>query len=91
MPAWDKEYLCMENKNPYQKLTLEVLRSMPAFLTGEALKLGKVFTFSNSREGFEYFISWIQHIQDKYKKSITIIVIEPTGITCCTLVLILRR
>lgn len=41
MPAWDKEYLCMENKNPYQKLTLEVLRSMPAFLTGEALNLGR--------------------------------------------------
>ena len=33
------------------------------------IELGKVFTFSNSREGFETFKAWMQHLQDKYRKS----------------------
>ena len=43
------------------------------------IELGKVFKFSNSREGFENFKSWMQHIQDKNKKSDVIVGIEPTG------------
>ena len=33
------------------------------------IELGKVFTFSNSREGFEAFKAWMQHLQDKDRKS----------------------
>ena len=33
------------------------------------IELGKVFTFSNSREGFKAFKGWMQHLQDKYKKT----------------------
>lgn len=43
------------------------------------IELGKVFTFSNSREGFESFKAWMQHLQDKYRKSDVIVGIEPTG------------
>jgi transposase len=43
------------------------------------IELGKVFAFSNSREGFESFKAWMQHLQDKYKKSDAIVGIEPTG------------
>lgn len=43
------------------------------------IELGKVFKFSNSREGFENFKDWMQWLQDKYKKSETIVGIEPTG------------
>ena len=43
------------------------------------IELGKVFPFSNSREGFESFKSWMQRLQDKYKKSDVIVGIEPTG------------
>ena len=43
------------------------------------IELGKVFPFSNSREGFENFKGWMQWLQDKYKKSETIVGIEPTG------------
>ena len=43
------------------------------------IELGKVFTFSNSREGFESFKAWMQHLQDKYRKSDMIVGIEPTG------------
>ena len=43
------------------------------------IELGKVFTFSNSREGFESFKAWMQRLQDKYKKSDAIVGIEPTG------------
>ena len=43
------------------------------------IELGKVFTFSNSREGFEAFKAWMQHLQDKYRKSDVIVGIEPTG------------
>lgn len=43
------------------------------------IELGKVFTFSNSREGFENFKNWTQHLQDKNKKSEAIVGIEPTG------------
>ena len=32
------------------------------------IELGKVFKFSNSREGFENFKDWMQRLQDKYKK-----------------------
>ena len=40
------------------------------------IELGKVFTFSNSREGFETFKAWMQHLQDKYRKSDVIVGIE---------------
>ena len=43
------------------------------------IELGKVFKFSNSREGFENFKSWMQWLQDKNKKSEAIVGIEPTG------------
>lgn len=43
------------------------------------IELGKVFKFSNSREGFENFKNWMQWIQDKNKKSDAIVGIEPTG------------
>lgn len=43
------------------------------------IELGKVFKFSNSREGFENFKSWMQRLQDKNKKSDAIVGIEPTG------------
>ena len=43
------------------------------------IELGKVFKFSNSREGFDQFKSWMQWIQDKNKKSDVIVGIEPTG------------
>jgi transposase len=43
------------------------------------IELGKVFKFSNSREGFENFKGWMQWLQDKYKKSDVIVGIEPTG------------
>lgn len=43
------------------------------------IELGKVFPFSNSREGFESFKAWMQHLQDKYRKSDVIVGIEPTG------------
>lgn len=43
------------------------------------IELGKVFKFSNSREGFENFKAWMQWLQDKYKKSDVIVGIEPTG------------
>ena len=43
------------------------------------IELAKVFTFSNSREGFENFKDWMQRLQDKYKKSDVIVGIEPTG------------
>ena len=43
------------------------------------IELGKVFPFSNSREGFESFKAWMQRLQDKYKKSDVIVGIEPTG------------
>ncbi len=33
------------------------------------IELGKVFKFSNSREGFENFKDWRRWLQDKYKKS----------------------
>ena len=42
------------------------------------IELGKVFPFSNSREGFESFKAWMQHLQDKYKKLDAIVSIEPT-------------
>ena len=41
------------------------------------IELGKVLKFSNSREGFENFKSWMQHLQDR--KSEIIVGIEPTG------------
>ena len=43
------------------------------------IELGKVFTFSNSREGFESFKNWMQHLQDRNKKADVIVGIEPTG------------
>lgn len=43
------------------------------------IELGKIFKFSNSREGFESFKDWMQRLQDKYKKSDVIVGIEPTG------------
>jgi transposase len=43
------------------------------------IELGKVFKFSNSREGFDSFKRWMQWLQDKYKKSDVIVGIEPTG------------
>lgn len=43
------------------------------------IELGKVFKFSNSREGFDSFKSWMQRLQDKNKKSDVIVGIEPTG------------
>ena len=43
------------------------------------IELGKVFTFSNSREGFENFKDWMQRLQVKYKKTDAIVGIEPTG------------
>ena len=43
------------------------------------IELGKVFKFSNSREGFDSFKNWMQWLQDKNKKSDVIVGIEPTG------------
>ena len=43
------------------------------------IELAKIFSFSNSREGFENFKSWMRHLQDKHKKSDVIVGIEPTG------------
>ncbi|MBR5943798.1 MAG: IS110 family transposase, partial [Lachnospiraceae bacterium] len=43
------------------------------------IELGKVFKFSNSREGFENFKDWMRWIQDKKEKSDVIVGIEPTG------------
>ena len=43
------------------------------------IELGKVFEFSNSREGFESFHNWMQWLRDKNKKSDVIVGIEPTG------------
>lgn len=43
------------------------------------IELGKVFKFSNSREGFENFKDWMQRLQDRYKKSDVVVGIEPTG------------
>ena len=43
------------------------------------IELGKVFKFSNSREGFENFKDWMQWLREKYKKSDVIVGIEPTG------------
>jgi transposase len=43
------------------------------------IELSKVFKFSNSREGFQDFKNWMQHLQDKYKKSDVMVGIEPTG------------
>ena len=43
------------------------------------IELGKVFKFSNSKEGFENFKDWVRWLQDKYKKSDVIVGIEPTG------------
>ena len=43
------------------------------------IELAKIFSFSNSREGFENFICWMRHLQNKYKKSDVIVGIEPTG------------
>ena len=43
------------------------------------IELGKVFKFSNSREGFESLKSWMHWLQDKHKKSDAIVGIEPTG------------
>ena len=46
------------------------------------IELGKVFTFSNSREGFESFKAWMQHLQDKYRKScLKRVNLEPSGTT----------
>ena len=42
------------------------------------IELGKIFTFSKSSEGFESFKVWMQHLQDKYKKTDAIVEIEPT-------------
>ena len=53
------------------------------------IELGKVFPFSNSREGFESFKAWMQHLQDKYKK-LDAIVGSRQVITGLTLALILR-
>ena len=53
------------------------------------IELGKVFTFSNSREGFEAFKAWMQRLQDKYRKSDVIVGIEQV-ITGLILALILR-
>lgn len=43
------------------------------------IELGKIFKFSNSREGVENFKSWMRHLQNKHKKSDVIAGIEPTG------------
>ena len=43
------------------------------------VELGKVFKFSNSREGFTSFKDWMQRLRDEHKKSETIVGIEPTG------------
>ena len=43
------------------------------------IELGKVFKFSNSREGFDNFKNWMQWIQGKNKKTDVIVGIEPTG------------
>lgn len=43
------------------------------------IELAKIFSFSNSREGFENFKSWMRYLQNKYKKSDVIVGIEPTG------------
>lgn len=42
------------------------------------IELGKVFKFSNSRDGFESFKDWMRRLQDRYKKSDVIVGIEPT-------------
>lgn len=43
------------------------------------IELGKIFRFSNSREGFINLKDWMQHISVKRDKSETIVGIEPTG------------
>ena len=46
------------------------------------IELGKVFKFSNSREGFENFKDWMQRLQDRCKKLDVVVGIEPTGHYC---------
>ena len=43
------------------------------------IELGKVFKFSNSREGFDSFKNWMQWLLNKNNKSDAIVGIEPTG------------
>lgn len=43
------------------------------------IELGKVFKFSNSREGFDSFKNWMQWLLNKNNKSDVIVGIEPTG------------
>lgn len=43
------------------------------------IELGKVFKFSNSREGFESFKTWMQCLKDRNHKDDVIVGIEPTG------------
>ena len=43
------------------------------------IELGKIFRFSNSREGFINLKDWMQRISVKRDKSETIVGIEPTG------------
>lgn len=43
------------------------------------IELGKVFKFSNSREGFENFTEWMRWLRDKNRKTEVIVGIEPTG------------
>lgn len=43
------------------------------------IELGKVFKFSNSREGFDSFKDWMQWLLNKNNKSDVIVGIEPTG------------
>ena len=43
------------------------------------IELGKVFKFSNSREGFDSFKNWMQWLLNKKNKSDVIVGIESTG------------
>ena len=43
------------------------------------IELGNVFSFSNTREGFDAFKGWMQRLKDKKGKQDIIVGIEPTG------------
>lgn len=43
------------------------------------VELGKVFKFSNTREGFETLNEWMQYLMKKNELSDTVVGIEPTG------------
>ncbi len=41
--------------------------------------LGKALVFTNTKEGFEAFFSWLEEMQHKHEKSDVLVGMEPTG------------